>query len=121
MTICLHVETIIEKVSISVENLLTLMDGQVSTTTPNEFLYSPDNENGNIDWSLKLTLENSTNEDNYITYLQINNFTINTESSYLFRHKRPILEVCLIEYNVHGYLITNCFMNAKISNSVTIV
>jgi len=97
------------------------MDDQVSTTTPQEFVFSPNNENENIDWSLKLTLENSTNEDNYITYLQINNFTINTESSYLFRHKSPILEVCLIDINVHGYLITNCFMNAKISNSVTIV
>jgi len=97
------------------------MDNQVSTTTPQEFVFSPNNENGNINWSLKLTLEISTNEDNYITYLQINNFTTNTESSYLFRHKSPILEVCLIDINVHGYLITNCFMNAKISDSVTIV
>jgi len=95
------------------------MEGQVSTTTPDEFLYSPDSDNAST-WSLKMTLD-TTNEDNYITYLQINNFSINTESSYLFRHKRPILEICLTEFNVHGYLITNCFLNAKISNSVTIV
>jgi len=97
------------------------MDGQVSTTTPDEFLYSPESDNESTNWSLRMTLEHSTNEDNYITYLQISNFSINTESSYLFRHKRPILEICLTEFNVHGYLITNCFMNAKISNSVTIV
>jgi len=97
------------------------MEGQVSTTTPDEFQYSPDSDNESTNWSLKMTLENSTNEDNYITYLQINNFSINTETSYLFRHKRPILEICLTEYDVHGYLITNCFLNAKISNSVAIV
>jgi len=97
------------------------MDNQVSTTTPQEFVFSPTNENGNINWSLKLRLENSANEDNYVTYLQINNFTTNAESSYLFRHKSPILEVCLTDINVHGYLITNCFMNAKISDSVAIV
>jgi len=97
------------------------MDGQVSTTTPDEFLYSPKSDNESTNWSLKMTLENSTNEDNYITYLQINNFSINTETSYLFRHKRPILEICLNNCDVHGYLITNCFLNAKISNSITIV
>jgi len=97
------------------------MEGQVSTTTPDEFHYSLDSENESTNWSLKMTMENSTNEDNYITYLQINNFSINTETSYLFRHKRPILEICLTECNVHGYLITNCFLNAKISNSVAIV